>query len=483
MSVPSVDRRDSGRAEDWQRFVTECVGLDVGDRWEMTVPAIQRAARRAGVTNTEDYRRLIRVDRAAFDAFVDELTIGETYFFRDPAQLEFLQRSVLPDLIASRAPRAVTVWSVGCATGEEPYSIAIISCESRIAGRIRVLGSDVSRARLASASRGVYGRWSLRAIPQPLLRRYFSTAGGHSQLDAAVRRQVRYSYLNLARPIRPQAPVLPVDVILCRNVLIYFGRDAAERIATELADCLAEGGWLVLGPSDPQPEEVPGCERVSMGAGHAFRRVARSTAPGDEGSTVVRHLALVRSVEAAEPAPPGDTPPIEAALTGRALLAMAQACLDMKDHPRAADLAQRYVDEGNGDPGGALLLARALGHLGRNAAAARACRLALADHPDHAELLTCLAVHLTRSGRHEAAVAPARRAVYLDGRLAMAHVALGMALARQGHVRRARSALTTALRLLNSMADGASVTAADGESPARIAATVRAQLGLLMERK
>lgn len=482
MSAPSVDRRDGGRSEDWQRFVRECVGLDVGDRWDMTVPAIRRAARRAGVSSTEEYRRLLRADRAAFDAFVDELTIGETYFFRDPAQLEFLQRSVLPDLVASREPRPVSVWSVGCATGEEPYTIAIMSCESRLAARIRVLGSDVSRARLASASKGTYGRWSLRAIPQPLLRRYFSTAGGHSQLDAAVRRQVRFSYLNLARPIRPQAPVFPVDIILCRNVLIYFGRDGVERIATELAECLAEGGWLILGPSDPHPDNVPGCERVSMGAGHAFRRFARSTAPGDELSTGVRHLSLVRYGHAGDP-PRRETPPIEASLTGRALLAMAQACLDMKDYPRAADLAQRYVDEGNSDPGGALLLARALGHLGRSAAAARACTLALADHPDHAELLTCLAVHLTRCGQYEAAVAPARRAVYLDRRLAMPHVALGMALARLGHVHRARSALMTALRLLTAMDDDAPVTAADGDSPARIAATVRAHLALLMERK
>ena len=163
-----------------------------------------------------------------------EITIGETYFFRDSAQFALLRDRVLPDLFSPARLRAhdapIRIWSAGCASGEEPYSLAILLHQLGWSSRAQVFGTDVSRPLLRQARQAQYSRWSLRGVPEEIVATYFKRSGDRFVLLPAIARAVEFRYLNLADAgyPSPQSGVWGMDLILCRNVLIYF---AADRVA------------------------------------------------------------------------------------------------------------------------------------------------------------------------------------------------------------------------------------------------------------
>jgi chemotaxis protein methyltransferase CheR len=168
----------------------------------------------------------------AREAIVAEMTIGETYFQRDPAQFDLLRRQLLPQLLADRdADRPVRVWSAGCASGEEPYTVAMLFDELSALDRAQIVGTDIARQRLEDAQRGVYSQWSLRGAADDFRAKYFRERGRFFELVPAIREQVDFRYLNLAEDRFPSLSVgiWGMDVILCRNVLIYFDRESVWR--------------------------------------------------------------------------------------------------------------------------------------------------------------------------------------------------------------------------------------------------------------
>jgi chemotaxis protein methyltransferase CheR len=204
-----------------------------------------------------DYYRYLRsasgsVLRNEMEEIVERVTTNETYFFRESYQLDALRYEILPEAHeAQRRGTRFTVWSAGCASGEEAYTIAILLLESGLfhGWDVRVFGSDISRRVLQTARRGVYGRSSFRATDERILRRYFREAEGKHQVRDEVRQLVTFGQINLIdEPM--MALVGEVDVILCRNVLIYFDRDSRKRAIDILYRKLVKGGYLLLGHSE-----------------------------------------------------------------------------------------------------------------------------------------------------------------------------------------------------------------------------------------
>jgi chemotaxis protein methyltransferase CheR len=194
--------------------------------------------------------------RDALEAFLGAVTVHESHFFRSRAQFEALRTEVLPMLFASRRDsRRLRVWSAGCATGEEPYSLAILL--ERLLPDIDqwdvlVLATDISSSALETAKRGLYRRWSFREVPEEIERRYFHEHGERMEVIPRIRRRVSFAALNLVgdRYPSPITNTSEMDLILCRNVLLYFGEPLAARVAVQLTGCLAEGGWLMLSPAE-----------------------------------------------------------------------------------------------------------------------------------------------------------------------------------------------------------------------------------------
>jgi chemotaxis protein methyltransferase CheR len=224
--------------------------------------------------------RQTAADATVLDRLLAEVTIGETYFFREPAQLDVVRATVLPALAARRGRGTpVRAWSAGCASGEEAYTLAILLREGGLGAAARVLGTDVSRPRLAAAERARYTRWSLRGMSEEWVARYFTRRGTHFYLRPELRAAAEFRPLNLAAHDYAAAGAAPgsMDLVLCRNVMIYFDRQTVADVARRLLATLSEDGWLFLGASDPIISELAGCETVVTGAGLAYRRATSAT--------------------------------------------------------------------------------------------------------------------------------------------------------------------------------------------------------------
>jgi chemotaxis protein methyltransferase CheR len=207
--------------------------------------------------NFSEYYHLLRYDRKREDELViliDNLTTNETYFFRESAQLRAFSEEILPELRDhSTRRRSLRIWSAGCSTGEEPYTIAILLLESGDWWRdwqVEILGSDINHRVLHAARKGVYKQGAHRATPPAMLRKYFVEENkGDYRIVDTVRKFVSFSCVNLLDPYKSSL-IRDLDVIFCRNVIIYFDREAKKKVVGNFYDKLREGGFLLLGHSE-----------------------------------------------------------------------------------------------------------------------------------------------------------------------------------------------------------------------------------------
>ncbi len=195
--------------------------------------------------------------RDQIEALASHLTVGETYFYRDKAAFDALEKNVLPEMMRWRqGERRLRIWSAGSSTGEEAYSIAIAVSRAIPDWRdwgITILATDINPRFLKRASQGVYGRWSFRDCPAWLKETYFrGTGDGRYSLLPAIREMVRCAYLNLAEDTYPSLvnDTNAMDLVFCRNVLMYMTPERARRVVRNLHLSLAEGGWIFVSPSE-----------------------------------------------------------------------------------------------------------------------------------------------------------------------------------------------------------------------------------------
>lgn len=209
--------------------------------------------RATSCSSGEEYCELLRRDDDEVDRLQKVLTIHVSQFFRDPPMFEKLCREILPILFAlpgMNGSGRLGIWSVGCASGEEPYTVALLLKHffPDELGRIgaTILATDVDEAILKVAREGIYGEERLREVPDELRREYFLQRDGRFHLAQEIRSLVEFRQADLARP-----GALPdSDLILCRNVLMYFERSQQETILHGFADVLRPGGVLILGKSE-----------------------------------------------------------------------------------------------------------------------------------------------------------------------------------------------------------------------------------------
>ena len=232
-----------------RRLAHEKFGLDLRQGKEELVSArLGRQMREARFRSFEEYYRHVLEDStgAALAAMIDALTTNFTAFFREGAHFEFLRKSVLPTLDGR-----IRIWSAACATGEEPYTIAIAAFEElggAAPARVQILASDISTRALAAARAGIYHAERCEGIPDALVSRYLLRGSqGRRKVKDAVRRMVDFQRINL---IEPFDRLGTFQTIFCRNVMIYFDGPTRESLVNRLAAVLAPGGWLFTGHAE-----------------------------------------------------------------------------------------------------------------------------------------------------------------------------------------------------------------------------------------
>ncbi len=180
----------------------------------------------------------------------DVVTTNETYFFREPRQLDILVKHVVPSIL-STGSREIRVWSAACSTGEEPYTIAILFNEYQEIRSIRkeIIASDISNGVLETAMKSVYSSYAVRNVPEKYLKKYFRNTGGSYYLDSRLKAMVKFSNINLIEE-KQLRTMRHLDVVFCRNVLIYFDNKNKRKAISLIYDSLKPKGHLFLGISE-----------------------------------------------------------------------------------------------------------------------------------------------------------------------------------------------------------------------------------------
>lgn len=242
-----------------KRYVIQNSGLAYfEDKETMLAQKVAERMKAIGEANLATYFALISHNSAEFDELIGLLTIGETYFFRQPEQFEILKDHVIPHLLQSnQRQKTLRIWSAGCSVGAEAYTIAILlqdHFQEQLAGwQVDIIGTDINRQFLAQAQLGQFSEWTLRGLTEIQKKRLFTqTDKKRYKIDDSLKKWVNFQYHNLATNPFPSLTnnLAAMDVIFCRNVLIYFSKDKAIEMLRSFNKTLAPNGFYFPGYSE-----------------------------------------------------------------------------------------------------------------------------------------------------------------------------------------------------------------------------------------
>lgn len=460
---------DPADVEAFRGAVERALGLELDEgRTGALSETIGRRARARGMAPGEYVRDLLARGAAhpEWREVTQELTVCETYFFRHAEQLRAFVDVALPERLRARAgPRDLRILSAGCASGEEPYTLAILLREHGVDAGPTIRGVDLNPAMLERARRARYSAWALREAPEGLRRRWFVDEGRDAVLDPSIRAAVTFEERNLAA----EEPSLWApdfyDVIFCRNVLMYFSPERAREAVARITASLAPGGYLFLGHAESlrglsddyllrsafgtffyqrrggaEPERRAGASSVPM-------LPPRSTRPAPDGGWFEAIRGASERILALSD-PPGVPAPPDAPAGPEVDLRPVVALLERERYAEALEALDALGPEAARGPDARLLRAVLLTHDGRPAEAEALCReiLALDDHGAGARHV--MALCREHVGDLRGAMEHDLVAAHLDPTFAMPRLHLGLMGRRAGERSAAARDLEEALRLL-----------------------------------
>ncbi len=466
-------------------FVADRIGLDFPKkRWDDLECKIYPAAKEFGFKDAQSCARWLLsspLTKSQIEILASHLTVGETYFFRQNKSFEVLEKHILPELIHSRrgTEQRLRIWSVGCSTGEEAYSIAILlsklipDCKD---WNITILATDINPHFLRKASEGVYGDWSFRDTPQWVKERYFKERDdGLLEIIPHIKEMVTFSYHNLAEDTYPSLlnNTNAMDIIFCCNVLMYFTPGHAKKVIDNLNHSLVDDGWLIVSPSEASHVLFSQFTTVDFPGAILYRKDGNvphtveflQVRPDKEANVSLQTPAEFTTEIKPEVTFPGEhketlpkrpepsiSPAIEEQKTAGSHnpYAEAWALYQQGRYAEAADRILKRIADDQKDPKAAHLLARAYANQGRLTEALEWCEKAIAADKLNSGLHYLRSAILQEQGLIDDAVIPLKQALYLDQDFVLAHFALGDLAMRQGRRRESNKHFKNALLLLRS---------------------------------
>ena len=458
--------------------LSECVAERVGlhfppERWQDLRRGLHAAAAEFGFKNAQACLAWLQTaprTKRQIEILAGALTVGETYFLRDRKCFEALEEHIIPALVRARrdGERHLRFWSAGCCTGEEPYSLAIAlqrAVPDLSEWKVTVLGTDINPHFLRKAAEGVFGEWAFRDVPQWWKAKYFRrTPDKTYRILPEIRRMVTFEHLNLAEDVYPALLnyTNALDVIFCRNVLMYFSPDQAQRVLRELHHCLVDDGWLVVSPSEAF--HVASSDFIAVNfPGTTFHRKAKQHIP-------VHRVPAPRGA-AARPAPRSERTVESADSCAEAL-----KLYEKGRYAEAADCLTASFARRPPDARAIALLARIFANQGLLADALTWCDTLVAMDKVNPVGHYLRAVVLQEQGAMAAAIEALKRALYLDQNFVLAHFDLGHLTLRLGRLHEARRHMQNALHLLRGYRQDDVVPESEGMTAGRLSEIVMAML-------
>ncbi|MDD5387928.1 MAG: hypothetical protein PHD37_01175 [Gallionellaceae bacterium] len=464
------------------QLVRERTGIRILDHQLDTLRrTVADALSRFGHGDAADYLAALRAARASspeHEHLIAGITVGESYFFRDQAQMAWLREQWLPELIARRRAEnslSLRIWSAGSSDGQELYSLAMLLAEQlpdREQWNLHLLGTDINSEALARALRGRYSEWSLRATPEAARKRHFRQEKDRVwSISATLRDHVHFAYLNLREDSFPSmlSETNALDLILCRNVFIYFDPAIVAEVMRKFHACLVPGGHLLLGASDLiDSGTLAGFALHSLD--NAFYLQSQVVEPA-------------RISEAAWPRiPPQPVPQPVSHATPTAAPAPASSyeniigLLGREAWREALEAISECQARGDDSALPRQFRAKALANLGRAREALEACdaSLALAADDKHGHFLRALI--LLELHRQPAAEESLRRTLFLDRNFVEAHYQLALLQMRRGARESGIKSMKNALAIAERARPDRRLHDAAGRDHERMAAILRHEL-------
>ena len=359
------------------------------------------------------------------------VTVGKTSFFRDERQFRALA-ALMPGLLAdARAQgRAVAIWSAGCATGEEVYSIAMTAAEAGARpGEVELLGTDVNPEAVSAAARGFYEARRVRDVPSSLVARWFEVEGEGHRVRTDLRRLLAGVHPhNLVGQTYPRPQSGGWDIIFCRNVIIYFDTHTTQQVLARLHETLAPGGFLFLGYSESLFRLFEGFDLSEVAGTFLYRRpeagAPRLWAPPPPA---LAHRYVPAPVQHLRVAPPPSAPPAPSkpVLSPQEILDAAVELVGEGRFGAARETLERLIRDSGEDLAVRLTLANLYTVLRQPDRARESYQVALSLEPLSAEAHLFYGIHLLAAGEADGAALELSRALFLDPDLSLAHYYLG----------------------------------------------------------
>lgn len=453
------------------KLVSARMGLHFHEaRWVDLKRGIESASTDFGFENINEFVKWltsVALTKSHIETLASHLAVGETYFFREKKSFELLEEEILPGLIQSRGKneRRLRIWTAGCSTGEEPYSIAMLL--NKIIPdlkdwNIMILATDINPRALKKAAEGIYTEWSFRDTPPWVKKGYFKMIKqGVYEIIPQIRKMVNFEYLNLAEDVYPSLinNTNAMDLIFCRNVLMYFSPDTAKKSINGFYNSLIDKGWLLVGPTDVMRPLSSQFVTVNFDNITLYRKDTKNTQTIEDLRQPITPSYVPPRAEPDQPfifTPVPETfpahsqePEVEKTEVGADPYMEAKG---MFEHGRYAEAAEKLTGlpmNGNDDPKIFSLLARTNANQGMLEDALKWCKKAISVDTVNATHYYLLATILQERGQAEEAVESLKKALYLDQNFVLAYFVLGNIMQRQGKSKISRKYLKNALELLS----------------------------------
>jgi chemotaxis protein methyltransferase CheR len=377
---------------------------------------------------------------------IGQLTIGETYFFRHTEQFEAFRDVVFPDIFErNQSSRTLRIWSAGAAIGAEAYSVAILLKQyfaDRLAGwNVQILATDINQAFLARGQRGQFDERALRSTPDEVKREWFSASGTSWTIRPEIGGWVTFQYHNLVEHPYPSIVhgIAALDLILCRNVMIYFDWPVIDRIIGRFHECLVDGGWLAVGHAESNPDVFRAYRTVNVPGATLYQKSGERPVEPSSSAPISATETLWRPVSSAEqPWSPPVLPPVP-------------------DSSRAGAEPRPPTPAFAG-----LALVRRLADEGKWTAAAHVCGELLEQDQLNPSVHFIQALILEQLKDRAGAERGFRRTLYLDRAFVLAHYHLALLLGLTDRRDSAIQSLRNVQALLSRLDGGEQIANADG---------------------
>ncbi|HAE39988.1 MAG TPA: chemotaxis protein CheR [Candidatus Riflebacteria bacterium] len=446
------------------------------DRWNDLEQKLKFAAKEFGFTDHEAFCCWLidsSLDTGQAEILASHLTISETYFWREPRVFEALEATILPELVRARenGERRLRIWSAGCATGEEPYSLAIAvkrAIPDYKKWNITILATDINPRILRRAAEGVYGEWSFRNSPVWLKERYFSRTEKHKyEISPEIRKMVTFAYLNLAEDTYP-SPINntnAMDIIFCRNVLMYFTCRRIQQIGESLFQSLIRDGWFMVSASELSVQFFPQFAPVYFPEAIVYQKTDQKPAE----SIVFQPSALQAE---SQPFPFFANEVILDEESTGALPGLPQTEPELPQI-LAKDRVEEMPKSAPADISGPV---RELANQGNLKEALNTCEHLILEHKLNPNLYFLQAAILQEQNRDLEAIASLKRTLYLDPDFYMGHFALGNLMLHQGKKQIARKHFENALTILAKFSQSDVLLDSEGLTAGRLREIVAATM-------